>query len=382
MFSRRKMIPSDMKGKVLIINPGSTSTKIGFYEDGKPMFEINLTHSAEEIAKYDSVMAQGPMRREAIEGFLSENGVALESIDLIMARGGLITPIQAGVYEVTQEMRDALISGKDGVHACNLSALIADDMAKDINRLRQANGDSAVCKAYIADAPTSDEMLPELKLTGHPAFERRAAFHTLNSRAMVRRYARSVGKTNKDVTVIVAHLGGGSSVSVHRQGLVIDVNDALGGDGPFSPERAGSVPAFPLVDMCFSGIYSKAEIKKMLVGKGGAVAHLGTNDFREVSARAEAGDEAAALFLKAFCISVAKYIGSMAAVVSGKVDAIVLTGGIAHNKYIVEQITGRVGFIAPVEVYPGENEIESLAENGYGILAGEFDIKYYHPDRF
>ena len=369
-----------MKGRVLVINPGSTSTKIGFYNDGQQMFETNLTHSSEEIAKYESVMDQGGMRRDAIAGFLSENGVELDSIDIIMARGGLITPIKAGVYEVTQEMRDALIAGKDGVHACNLSALIADDMAADINRMRAEKGLDAVCKAYIADPPTADEMLPELKLTGHPAFERRAAFHTLNSRAMVRRYAASVGKTNKEVTVIVAHMGGGSSVSLHRKGLVIDVNDALGGDGPFSPERAGSVPAFPLVDICFSGKYTKAEIKKMLVGKGGAVAHLGTNDFREIASRAEAGDEACAVFLKGFCISVAKYVGALATVTGGKVDAIILTGGIAHNKMISAEIASRVEFIAPVEVYAGENELESLAENGYGILAGDFEVRRYLQD--
>ena len=366
-----------MKGKVLIINPGSTSTKIGFYEDGQQRFETNLTHSAEEIAKYESVMHQGGMRRDAIVNFLSENGVELDSIDLIMARGGLITPIQTGVYEVTQDMREALIEGKNGVHACNLSALIADDMAADINKSRAEKGVEGICKAYIADAPTSDDMLEELKISGHPAFPRRPAFHTLNSRAMVRRYARNAGKDVRDVTVIVAHMGGGSSVSLHRNGLVIDVNDALGGDGPMSPERAGSVPAFPLVEMCFSGQYTKAEIKKMLVGKGGAVAHLGTNDFREIVAKAEAGEKAYADFLKAFCISVAKYIGSMATVVCGKVDAIVLTGGIAYSKPITSAITEMVQFIAPVEVYAGENELESLAENGYGILGGEFEVKTY-----
>lgn len=366
-----------MKGNILIINPGSTSTKIAYYEDGQQRFETNLTHSAEEIAKYESVMHQGGMRRDAIVNFLAENGVDLDSIDLIMARGGLITPIQAGVYEVTPQMREALIEGRNGVHACNLSALIADDLAADINKLRAEKGEEGTCKAYIADAPTSDEMLPELKLTGHPAFERRAAFHTLNSRAMVRRYARSVGKTNKDVTVIVAHMGGGSSVSLHRNGYVIDVNDALGGDGPMSPERAGSVPAFPLVEMCFSGQYSKAEIKKMLVGKGGAVAHLGTNDFREIVSRAAEGEKVYADFLRSFCISVAKYIGAEATVVAGKVDAIILTGGIAYSQPITSQITEMVQFIAPVEVYPGENELESLAENGYGILGGEFEIKTY-----
>lgn len=371
-----------MNGRILVINTGSTSTKIGFYDSGAMLFEKNLTHSAEEVASYRSVMDQTPMRRDAITDFLSEKGIALETIDIAMARGGLITPIRTGVYEVNQEMRDALMSGKDGVHACNLSALIADDIAREVNDERAAKGMEGICKAYIADPPMADEMLPEVKVGGIPEFERRTLFHALNSRAMVRRYARSVGKTNKEVTVIVAHMGGGSSVSLHRNGLVIDTNDALGGDGPISPERAGSVPGFPLVEMCFSGKYTKDEIKKKLVGKGGAVAYFGTNDFREIAARADAGEETCATFLKGFCVSVAKYIGALATVVGGKVDAIILTGGIAHSRLITEDIIGRVGFIAPVEVYAGENELESLAENGYGILAGEFDIKYYHPDRF
>ena len=306
------------------------------------------------------------MRRDAITNFLSDRGISLESIDLVMARGGLITPIQTGVYEVNQDMRDALMEGKDGVHACNLSALLADDIAKMVG-----------CKAFIADPPMADEMLPEVKVGGLPEFPRKTLFHALNSRAMVRRYARSVGKTNKDVTVIVAHMGGGSSVSLHRNGQVIDTTDALGGDGPISPERAGTVPGFPLVEMCFSGKYSKAEIKKKLVGKGGAVAYFGTNDIREVLSRANSGDEDCATFLKGFCVSVAKYIGALATVVGGKVDAIVLTGGIAHSKDITADIAERVGFIAPVEVYAGENELESLAENGYGILSGEFENKEY-----
>ena len=355
-----------MKGRILVINTGSTSSKIGFYDSGERLFEQNLTHSAEEIAKYESVMDQTPMRRDAITDFLSESGIALDLIDLVMARGGLITPIQTGVYEVNQAMRDALVEGKDGVHACNLSALLADDIAK-----------LAGCKAYIADPPMADEMLPEVKVGGLPEFPRKTLFHALNSRAMVRRYAKSMGKTNKEVTVIVAHMGGGSSVSLHRNGLVIDTTDALGGDGPISPERAGTVPAFPLVEMCFSGQYTKAEIKKKLVGKGGAVAYFGTNDIREVLSRADAGDQACATFLKGFCVSVAKYIGALATVACGKVDAIILTGGIAHSAYITADIASRVGFIAPVEVYAGENEVESLAENGYGILSGEFEVKEY-----
>ena len=366
-----------MKGKVLVINPGSTSTKIGFYEDGNQLFETNLTHSAEEIAKYDSVMDQGDMRRDAITDFLSEKGVALETIDVAMARGGLITPIRTGVYEVNQDMREALMAGREGVHACNLSALLADDIAAMVNEARAAKGIEERCRAFIADPPMADEMLPEVKVGGLPEFPRRTLFHALNSRAMVRRYARSIGKTNKDVTVIVAHMGGGSSVSLHRNGLVIDVNDSLGGDGPISPERAGSVPGFPLVEMCFSGKWTKDQVKKKLVGRGGAVAYFGTNDFRELVARAKDGDRECDTFIKGYCISFAKYIAAVATVVCGKVDAIILTGGIAYSDVITNDIKERVSFIAPVEVYPGENELESLAENGYGILAGEFEVKYY-----
>ncbi len=371
-----------MKGRILVINPGSTSTKIGFYDAGEMVFAKNLTHSTEELSHYKSVMDQVDMRRDTILAALAENEISLESIDIAMARGGLITPIRTGVYEVNQEMRDALMAAKQGAHACNLAAIIADDIAVMVNRAREEKGIEGRCRAFIADPPMADEMLPEVKVGGLPEFPRRTLFHALNSRAMVRRYARSVGKTNKEVTVIVAHMGGGSSVSLHRNGLVIDTNDALGGDGPISPERAGSVPGFPLVEMCFSGEYTKDQIKKKLVGKGGAVAYFGTNDIREVSARAEAGDEACATFLKGFCVSVAKYVGALATVVGGRIDAIILTGGIAHSKMISEDIRNRVGFIAPVEVYAGENELESLAENGYGILAGEFDIKYYHPDHF
>lgn len=367
-----------MKGRILVINTGSTSSKIAVYDSGEKLFETNLTHSAEEVARYESVMDQGDMRRDAITDFLSSKGIALETIDVAMARGGLITPIRTGVYEVNQDMRDALMAGREGVHACNLSALLADDIAVMVNAARKEKGVEGVCRAFIADPPMADEMLPEVKVGGLPEFPRRTLFHALNSRAMVRRYARSVGKTNKDVTVIVAHMGGGSSVSLHRHGFVIDVNDSLGGDGPISPERAGSVPAFPLVEKCFSGEWTEAQIKKRLVGRGGAVAYFGTNDFRELTARAAQGDKECETFIKGYCISFAKYIAAVATVVCGKVDAIILTGGIAYSDVITSDIKERVSFIAPVEIYPGENELESLAENGYGILAGEFEIKTYH----
>lgn len=366
-----------MKGRILVINTGSTSTKIGFFDAGVKLFEQNLAHSADMLAKYNSVMDQDIMRRDTITEFLSVKGIPIESIDLVMARGGLITPIRTGVYEVEPEMRAALMSGKDGVHACNLSALIADDIAVEVNEVRAAKGIAAKCRAFIPDPPMADEMIPEVTVGGRPEFRRRTLFHALNSRAMVRRYARGRGVTNKDVTVIVAHLGGGTSVSLHRHGRVIDTNDALGGDGPISPERAGTVPAFPLVEMCYSGRYTKDEVKRMLVGRGGAVSFFGTNDFREIMARVETGDKEADTFVKGYCISVAKYIGGLATVVDGKVDAIILTGGIAFNNWITDYISGKVRFIAPITVYPGENELESLAENGYGVLSGEFDIKHY-----
>lgn len=370
-----------MDGRVLAINTGSTSTKIGYFVAGEKLFEQNLVHSVSDLAAFDSVMQQDIMRKNAITEFLSSKDIPLSDIDIIMARGGLLTPIRTGVYEVTQVMRDALIEGRNGVHACNLSALIADDLAVEVNRARQEAGIPGICKAYIPDPPMADEMLPEAKVGGLPEFPRRPLFHALNSRAVSRRYARSRGVSYSDVTVIVAHIGGGTSVTLHRNGNVIDTNDALGGDGPISAERAGTVPAFPLVEMCFSGRYTKEEIKKRLVGKGGAVAWFGTNDFREIARMAEEDPEGkAALFIKGYSLSVAKYIAALSTVVCGKVDAIILTGGIAYNAHIAGEISSRVDFIAPVVVYPGENELESLAENGYGILSGEFEVKVYDPN--
>jgi butyrate kinase len=370
-----------MSGRILVINTGSTSTKVGFFENGKKVFEQNVSYSAREISVYASVLDQSDMRRDSILGFLSDRQIPLESIDLVMSRGGLITPIRTGVYEINDEMKAALREGRNGMHACCLCGLIAADVCDRINAAKAEKGMRPDCKAYIADPPMADEMVPEAKLGGLPEFPRRTLFHALNSRAMVRRYARSVGKTNKDVTVIVAHLGGGSSVSLHHHGNVIDCNDALGGDGPMSTERAGSVPGFPLVDKCFSGQYTRQQVRKRLAGRGGAIAYFDTNDFREIIAMADDGNTDAEVFIKAYCLSAAKYIAGLATTICGKVDAIILTGGVCHSDVITGQITERVGFIAPVVIYPGEDELESLAENGYGILSGEFEIKEYNRER-
>lgn len=370
-----------MEGSVLAINTGSTSTKIGFYRSGRRVFEKNIAHEASELAKYDSVMDQDLMRLDTITEFLLSEGISLAEIDIVMGRSGLVTPMETGVYEVTEAMKAALRACANGVHACNLSGLIASELAEAVNEARRSAGNGKVCGAYIADAPMADEMWPEAKIGGLKEFPRRVLCHALNSRAMVRRYAASVGVRAEEVTAIVAHMGGGTSVTLHHGGRIVDTNDALGGDGPISAERAGTVPAFPLAEMCFSGKYTLAEIKKKLVGQGGAMSYFGTNDFRKIIAMSEEGDRQASLFIEGFCLSVAKYIAGLAATVSGKVDVIVLTGGIAYSEPLMKKISDRVSFVAPVKVYPGENELDSLAENGYGVLSGEFEIKVYNPNR-
>ena len=373
-----------MKGNILIINTGSTTTKLGYFSDGVRVFDEKLEHTAQEVAKYKSVMDQGDMRRQAIKDFMKSRGIPLEDVDIVMARGGLFTPVITGVYDVNQDMRDVLISCRDGNHACNLSAVLADDIAKEINEIRKEKGLTprfGPTTAYVADPPMADEMLPECRMGGIPQFTRKTLFHALNSRAIVRRYLREHGHTTNDVTVIVAHMGGGATISLHSKGRVLDVNHGLGGDGPITPERAGCCPPFELIDMCFSGKYTKEEIKKMLVGRGGAVAYFGTNSMLDVENMAADGNELAITFLKAYVLNICKYIAAMAATASGKVDAILLTGGIARSKKLMDDIKAKIGFIAPVEVFPGEDEINSLAENGYMILSGQTKVHTYNKDR-
>ncbi len=371
-----------MKGKVLAINTGSTSTKVGYYVDGHPVYIRTLEHTAEEIARYPDVLDQDRMRRDAVTAFLNEKGIGLDQIDIVMARGGLFAPVVTGIYEVNEDMREVLLSGRDGIHACNLSAIIADDIAGMVNAYRDATGiDVSRCHAYIADPPMADEMLPECRVGGLPEFPRRAFFHALNSRATVRKYLYDHGRVRNDVTAIVAHMGGGITVTLHRNGKVIDTNNGLGGDGPFTPERAGSCPAFPLIEMCFRSGMTEKEVKRKVLGKGGAVAFFGTNDLRELERRAAAGDTEVDIWLNAFGLNVAKYIASLATTVDGRIDVILLTGGIAKDSRIVSDIRRRTAFIAPVEVYAGENELDSLAENGYIILGGGAKIHRYDKER-
>ena len=350
--------------------------------DGELAFEENLAHKAEDLAGFKDVMEQDTLRRDDVRIFMRGKGIHAQDIDIVMARGGLFYPVVTGIYSVNEDMREVLRSCKYGRHACNLSAIIADDLAKEITEKNVARGVEmpfGVCRAYIADPP--------MAVGGLPEFQRRPFFHALNSRAVVRRYLKDHGYIQNDITAIVAHIGGGITVTLHRNGKVIDSNNGVGGDGPFTPERVGSCPGFQLVDLCYSGEYSKAEIKKKLMGKGGAVAFFGTNDLKEIVRRGEDGDVRAKVWMEAFVLNIAKYIASEAADVCGKVDVILLTGGGAYGRDIVSGIRKRVEFIAPVEVYPGEFELQSLAEHGYDILSGNATILSYdknapEPDPF
>ncbi|MBO4434983.1 MAG: butyrate kinase [Bacteroidales bacterium] len=372
------------KGTILVVNTGSITTKFAVYKDGKVFLEQKLEHSVEELSQFANVMDQDRMRTDAIVDSLAQNGIKLEDIDIVMCRGGLFTPCITGVYNVNADMREVLATSRDGNHACNLSALIGDNLATEINEIREKQGLKAPfgkCVAYVADPPMADEMLPECHVGGLPEFPRKTLFHALNTRAIMRRYLRETGRKAEDTTAIICHMGGGVTISLHRGGRVIDTSHGLGGDGPITPERAGCCPPYPLIDMCFSGKYTKEEIKKKLIGKGGAVAYFGTNDMREIVKRANEGQPDYALFLKAFVLNIAKYIVSQGAVVDGKVDVIILTGGVAYSKDITDAITKKVSWLAPVKVYPGENELESLAENGYIILSGQTKIHTYNKDR-
>ena len=372
------------QGIVLVVNTGSITTKFAVYRDGEPILDQKLEHSVEELSQFADVMDQDQMRTDKILGALREKGIRVEDIDIVMARGGLFTPCITGVYNVNADMREVLATSRDGNHACNLSALIGDNIAHEINELREKEGLTprfGACVAYVADPPMADEMLPECHVGGIPEFPRKTLFHALNTRAIMRQFLRDTGRKAEDTTAVICHMGGGVTISLHRGGRVIDTSHGLGGDGPITPERAGCCPPYPLIDMCFSGKYTKEEIKKKLIGHGGAVAYFGTNDMRVVVQRAKEGIPEYVVFMKAFVLNIAKYIVAQAAVVDGKVDVIILTGGVAYSKDITDAITRKVEWVAPVKVYPGENELNSLAENGYIILAGATKIHTYNKNR-
>lgn len=353
--------------KILVINPGSTSTKIAVYLGRESIFLKTLRHSSEEIGKYENIASQFEFRKETIIKELLEADIEIDDFDAIVGRGGLVKPIESGVYEVNEALKVDLRKGILGEHASNLGGLIADDMAKNIDGAR----------AFIADPVVVDELDDVARVTGHPNMPRRSVFHALNQKAVAKRFAKEVEKKYEDINVIVAHLGGGISVGAHREGRVVDVNNALDGYGPFSPERAGTLPTGALIDACFSGKYTYEEMRKIVNGKGGLVAHLGTNQAHEVEKKAAEGDPHFKLVHSAMAYQIGKTIGGCAATLKGKVDGIVVTGGIAYDKIIINYLKDMVGWIAPIKVYPGEDEMMALAENGMAVLAGDVECKVY-----
>lgn len=349
----------------LIINPGSTSTKIAVFEDEEMLFDKTLRHSVEEISQYETIFDQKQFRKDIIMECLKEQDFDVKTLDMVVGRGGLVKPIPGGTYKVSDALIEDLKIGPQGQHASNLGGVLAREIADEIGK-----------PSFIVDPVAVDELQPVARISGIPDIQRNSIFHPLNQKAMARRYAKENGKRYEDINVIVAHMGGGVSVGAHEKGRVIEVSNALEGDGAFSPERAGGLPVGPLVRLCYSGKYTEKEMYKRLVGGGGFTAYLGSNDMVEITKKAETDDNAR-LIVDAFIYQIAKDIGSRAAVLRGKVDAIILTGGIAYGKTVTDAIAKYVDWIAPVVVYPGEDELLALAQGGLRVLNGEEEAKDY-----
>ena len=354
-----------MAYKILIINPGSTSTKIGVYEDETQVMEETLRHSTEEIAQYATIYDQKDFRKDVITSVLKEKGVDLNDIDVVVGRGGMLKPMPSGTYATSPELLEDLKIGVQGQHASNLGGILAHEIASDIN-----------VPSFIVDPTVVDELQDVARLSGHPEMPRVSVFHALNQKAVAKRYAKETGKAYETLNLIVVHMGGGVSVGAHKNGKVVDVANALDGDGPFSPERAGGLPSGALMRLCFSGKYTQDEVGKMINGNGGFNAYVGTNDMRDLVKMAETDDNAK-LVMDAFHYQLVKEIGAMAVVLGGKVDQIILTGGIAYNAITQEAIKEAVEWIAPVTVYPGEDELLALAQGAIRVMSGEEEAMKY-----
>ncbi len=354
--------------RILAINPGSTSTKIAIYNNTKSAFLKNIKHSATDLQKFSAITDQYEFRKKFILDELKDAGISIKSFSAIIGRGGLVKPIESGVYEVNEAMLKDLRKGVMGEHASNLGGLMAHDIALSIPGAR----------AFIADPVVVDELQDVARISGHPLFQRRSIFHALNHKAIGRIHAESTNSNYSELNLIIAHLGGGISVGAHSRGKVIDVNNALDGEGPFSPERSGTLPAGCLAKICYDGRYSLNDVKKMITGRGGLMAYFNTNDAYEIELRARDGDPKAILIQNAMSYQIGKEIGSMASVLKGRVDAVILTGGIAHNPMLVSYLKDMVSFIAPVVVYPGEDEMKALAMNVFMVLTGKAESKIYN----
>lgn len=352
--------------RILVINPGSTSTKVAVYIGDSPLQVSTIRHKPEELKLFEQVVDQKDFRRQIILDWLKENNIPF-CFDAIIGRGGLAKPVPGGVYRVNRKMCYDTYSAMRK-HACNLGCIIAAELAAKLG---------SGCKAYIADPGVVDELVPEARISGSPLMPRICIWHALNQRAIARRHSKSIGKRYEDLNLIICHLGGGISVAAHEHGRAIDANNALDGEGPFSPERAGTLPAADLIHLCFSGRYTEDQLKKRVAGQAGLMAHLGTTDIPEIMRMIENGDQHAKLLIDAMIYHTARSIAAEGAVLKGKVDAILLTGGIAYSEYITQGLRERVEFIAPVHIYPGEDEMKALALNALAVLRGEREAKEY-----
>ena len=355
--------------RILVITPGSPSTKIGVYEDEQLLFDKTLRHSAEDIAQFKTIAAQKDWRRDLVMRALREQGIDARTLSAVSGRGGLLRPIRGGTYAVNDNMVTDCTIGIQGQHASNLGGLIAREI-----------GDELGIPSYIVDPVVIDEMADVARYAGHPLFQRVSIFHALNQKAVAKRFAKEQGKKYEELNLIVCHMGGGVSIGAHMKGSVVDTQNALDGEGPFSPERSGSLPTGQLVKQCFSGKYTEGEMHRMLSGRGGLVAYTGSNDMRYLLAQAE-HDKKIAGVVDAFHYQIGKEIGAMAAVMHGKVDQIILTGGIAYGKETVDAISEMVSWIAPITVYPGEDELLALAQGALRVLKGEEPALEYRRPR-
>lgn len=351
---------------ILAINPGSTSTKIALYRNETEILKTTVRHSTEELNAYPDLPSQLPLREEAIRSVLRQAGEGLAELSAVVGRGGLIRPVPGGTYLVEEAMLEDLRAGVLGEHASNLGGILAQDIAGPLG-----------VPAYIVDPVVVDELQDTARPAGTPGIERTSIFHALNHKAVARRYADEQGLRYEDLNLIVTHLGGGITVGAHRRGRVVDVNDGLNGEGPFSPERAGGLPALKVVTLCFAPGADERQIRKSIKGNGGLAGYLGTNDAQEVGRRIDAGDSQAELIYRSMAYQVAKEIGAMAVVLRGEIDAVLLTGGLAWDRRFVEWVSEAVSFLAPVHVYPGEDEMRALASGALRVLTGAEAPKRY-----
>ncbi len=354
---------------ILVINPGSTSTKLAVYNNLTPLFCHSINHSASDLAPFESIAAQKDFRKQIILNMLKEHGYGLEDIEHFVGRGGLVKNLQSGVYRINKAYLKDANEGVNGQHASIHGGILDYELAKEANESNVA---------YTVDPVVVDECEPIAKISGMPLISRVRAFHALNHKAVARRYATEIGKPYEELSLIVAHLGGGISVGVHQKGRIVDVNSALGGEGAFSPERAGGIPPLNLLEMAFSGKYSYQDLYKQLIGEGGVYAYLGTKDIRDVESMIRNGSKPAKLVLEAMAYQIAKDIGASATVLKGKVDAIIITGGISYSVKVTELIKQSIDFITPnVVIYPGEDEMLALAQGVCDTVNGSRPILTY-----